>query len=74
MGDTASQKSADTSDAEDEITVAPRASNVLSQSAQENVQLETSDEADLGQFGEIMDLGDTPLDDLRTMERCDAQR
>ncbi len=41
--------------------------SVLSQSFQENTLVEPSDETDLRQFDEIMDVGDTPLDDLRPL-------
>ena len=72
VGDSGSQKSAETSDAEDEDVPAPKTpASVLCQSAQENVQVEPSDEADLQQFGENMDVEDTPLDDLQTLgDRC----
>ncbi len=41
--------------------------SVLSQSTQENTRTEGSDETDLRQFDEIMDVGDTPLDDLQPL-------
>ena len=63
-----SQKSAETSDTEDEDIPAPRTpAKVLSQPVQENVVVEPNDETDLRQFDEAMDVEETPIDDLRTL-------
>ncbi len=71
MGGNTLLRSVETSDAQDNEAIDAPATRttakVLSQSAHGNDRADPSDETDLRQFDEIIDVGDTPLDDLQPL-------